>query len=64
MTGGQITILVAVLGIGATTTGAILKLAWSQGQFHGTMIEFMAATLRRLKRLEDQDDIRTKNGND
>jgi hypothetical protein len=27
------------------------------------MVEFMTATLRRLKRLEDQDDIRTKNGN-
>ena len=63
MNGSTITILVTIFTIGATTIGAIIRLSFSQGRFHGSMVEFMTATLRRLKRLEDQDDIRTKNGN-
>ena len=63
MNGSTITILVTIFTIGATTTGAIIRLSFSQGRFQGSMIEFMTATLRRLKRLEDQDDIRTRNGN-
>jgi hypothetical protein len=56
------TILGAVLTIGAITIGGIFRLSYQQGKFHGAVAEFMTATLRRLKRLEDQDDDRT-NGN-
>jgi hypothetical protein len=56
------TILAAVLTIGAVTIGGIFRLSYQQGKFHGAVAEFMTATLRRLKRLEDQDDDRT-NGN-
>jgi hypothetical protein len=62
MSAGQDTILGAVLGVGAITFGAILRLSFQQGAFHGSVREFMAATLRRLKRLEDQDDRRTNGG--
>jgi hypothetical protein len=53
------TILAAVLSIGALTIGGIFRLSYQQGKFHGAVAEFMVATLRRLKRLEDQDDDRT-----
>jgi hypothetical protein len=53
------TILAAVLSIGALTIGGIFRLSYQQGKFHGAVAEFMTATLRRLKRLEDQDDDRT-----
>ena len=53
------TILAAVLTIGAVTIGGIFRLSYQQGKFHGAVAEFMTATLRRLKRLEDQDDDRT-----
>jgi hypothetical protein len=53
------TILGAVLTIGAVTIGGIFRLSYQQGKFHGAVAEFMTATLRRLKRLEDQDDDRT-----
>ena len=56
------TVLGAVIGIGALTIGGIFRLSYQQGKFHGAVAEFMTATLRRLKRLEDQDDDRT-NGN-
>jgi len=59
MNAAQATILGSVLGIGVLTLCGILRLSWQQGDFHGAVKEFMAATLRRLKRLEDQDDKRT-----
>ena len=62
MNAGQATILGAVLGVGAMTFGAIIRLSFQQRAFHGSVREFMAATLRRLKRLEDQDDKRTNGG--
>jgi hypothetical protein len=59
MNAAAATILASVLSVGALTLGAIWRLSYKQGVFHGAMTEFMTATLRRLKRLEDQDDLRT-----
>ena len=59
MNGAEATILGAVIGVGALTIGSIARLSFQQGRFHGAVAEFMEATLRRLKRLEDQDNIRT-----
>jgi hypothetical protein len=52
------TILAAVLTIGALTIGAIVRLSWQQGNFHGLMKNFMEATNRRLARLEQKGDDR------
>ena len=52
------TILAAVLTVGALTIGAIIRLSWQQGSFHGLMRSFMTATDRRLARLEQKADDR------
>ena len=52
------TILAAVLTVGALTIGAIIRLSWQQGSFHGLMSSFMTATDRRLARLEQKADDR------
>jgi len=58
MNGAEATILGAVIGVGALTMGSIARLSFQQGRFHGAVAEFMEATLRRLKRLEEMSDKR------
>jgi len=52
------TILAAVLTVGALTIGAIIRLSWQQGNFHGLMKNFMEATDLRLARIEKKGDTR------
>ena len=52
------TILAAVLTVGALTIGAIIRLSWQQGNFHGLMKNFMEATDLRLARIEKKGDAR------